>query len=127
MGDAKPWQIILIVVAVVGVGFSVWRFGFASQGDRHLLADSIVMIDVNTGELFEFSLRGRRGVMVPASNPQTGLEALLPVFQSETDGGWMVSRRDIDALRDSNIEFRAVDRATGRATPASATPLRVNN
>lgn len=86
MGDAKPWQIILIVVAVVGVGFSVWRFGF---GDRVVQSDHVTTMCVVTGEIYEIRLGKAKGLMLPAKHPETGERTLFPAEQQ--GGKWVVS------------------------------------
>lgn len=127
MGDVKPWQLILMIAAIGVLGFSVWNFGFKSKGDLDLLADSVVMIDVTTGDLFEFSLKGRRGVVVPAVNPDTGTRTLIPVEPGPEGQGWSVSERNLNVLRSLEVQISAIDRSTGRATPSGQTPKRIRN
>ena len=126
MEKVKPWQIILMIAAVGVLGFSVWKFGFASGSDKGLLADSIIMVDVETGELFEYSLKGKRGVMVPANNPNSGKLSLMPVHK-EPDGSWVITRRDMDAIRYVEATVKVVDRSSGVVTPANETPTRASN
>lgn len=125
MGNVKPWQIILIVVAFGALGFSVWKFGF-SAGSEALMANSVIMVDVETGELFEFSLKGRRGVMVPGENPDSGKITLMPVFKQD-DGSWMIGERDLPALQYVEATVNVVDRSSGMVSPKSDSPKRISN
>jgi len=89
MQGVKPWQLAVIVIGLlVGGGLIAWQ-GFASDEVR--LADSILLVDVTTGEIFEAPLPRGRTVGFPAKNPKTGKETLLPA--SQLDGKWFVGSR----------------------------------
>lgn len=122
MGDAKPWQIVLIVVAVVGLGFSVWRFGFTKGPD---LPDSVLLVDVKTGNLFELQLGGRKAAYYPEKHPDTGERTLMPVIKRD-DGVWQIGPRILPALEDVQGETPAVtDTSTGVVNVVDERPRRI--
>ncbi len=125
MDDLKPWHIVLIIAAVGVLGFSVFRFGIGSSPEAQM-ADSITMVDVETGQLYNFSLKGRRGVLVPGKNPETGKFTLMPVYQDDNDD-WIVGQRDLDAMQYLEGTPSNVDRATGRATTNGESAVTVSN
>lgn len=126
MGDAKPWQIILIVVGILGAGVSLWWFGLRGSDADRLMANSIVMVDVESGQLYEFQLKGRRGVMIPERHPESGKIALLPVEQ-DSSGNWVISDRSRATLQYVEVTNNAVDRTTWIATVKDQKPIRVKN
>lgn len=98
MDNAKPWQIAVIVGGfLIGVGLIVWQL---TRGDELPLAGRVVMADLTTGELFEFSTTTKT-TLVPEKNPTTGKYNLIPVELSP-DGKWRVRRRYTDSV--SQIE-----------------------
>ncbi|MCC7390074.1 MAG: hypothetical protein IT431_15045 [Phycisphaerales bacterium] len=123
MQKVKPWQIVLFVLAVGALGFGLYRSFFRQKLD---LSDSIVMVDVETGELYRFSIAGRRGVGVPNYNPDSGKLTLLPVTQDE-QGVWKITERALRLLGDLEVDAKAVvSRDTGEVSavgsPKKATP-----
>jgi hypothetical protein len=122
MGDVKPWQIVVLVVATVALGASLF-FTFGRSGPRVQLASTMIMADVTTGELFEFSISGRRGMTVPGLNPDSGRFLLLPVERNDS-GGWVINERARGLLSDLEAEPAAVDRKTGEVQ-VSGRPRRV--
>lgn len=126
MGDAKPWQIVLIVVGILGAGVSLWWFGLRGSDADRLMSNSIVMVDVETGQLYEFQLKGRRGVMIPERHPDSGKIALLPVEQ-DGSGNWVISDRSRPTLQYVEVTNNAVNRSTWVANVNNQKPIRVNN
>lgn len=111
MDNVKPWQIILIVVAIAFLGFSVWKFGFSHGPD---LPDSVILVDVKTGDLFRLDISGRKAGYYPELNPDTGERALIPAYKAD-DGTWMISRHSLPVLQDVTGDTPAVlDRGSGR-------------
>jgi hypothetical protein len=112
MGNVKPWQIVLMVVAVVAVGASAY-FSF-SGGSEVKFAKEITMVDVNTGDLFFFPVSRREVVFPPETNPTTGKRALLTVNKNES-GKWILEGRQRAAmLADIEGDHKAViDSKTG--------------
>lgn len=113
MGNVKPWQIVLMVAAVVAVGVSAYLTIFNS--DRVVLADRVRMVDVNTGEEFDIAPDDIR--IIPSHNPKADTFSLLPV--QEQDGKLFVIDRYRGAIQ--NIEgtkAAVVDARTGEVRVA---------
>lgn len=103
MGDVKPWQIVVLVAAVVIVGSSLYlSFG---RGPKLELADSVRMVDVNTGELFNLRI-GKGGATIPGTNPKTRTLTLLPVVERE--GKWYLAERYLPAMQNLEGKHEAV-------------------
>jgi hypothetical protein len=107
VGKFKPWQIVVVVAAVVAVGISVLRLAVRESSPH--LADSVRMVDVNTGDLFDMQV-GR--TMIPAKNPRTGTYSLLPV--ERRDGEMVLSERYRVALKGIEGSHGAVEASTGK-------------
>jgi hypothetical protein len=109
MGDIKPWQIVVLVAAVVVVGASV----YFSLGDGDVRVDSHVqMVDTSSGELIRVRV-GKGGATIPGKNPQTGQMTLMPV--EERDGQWFIRERYLSALQFIEGDKAAViDAGTGQ-------------
>lgn len=107
----KPWQIALIVIGLlVGAGSTIYTL-LGSGGPQ--LADSVLLIDVETGQLYRASTRSK-AIMLPARRPSDGKIALLRV-RVDDQGKYYVTDRDlrlIDAL-DKGIEVKAVATDSG--------------
>lgn len=124
MGNVKPWQIVLMVVAVVAVAASAY-FSFSGSSGRPELISEITMVDVTTGQLFNFTLGGKRGVSVPETNPDSGKRTLVPVYK-DSAGTWMVDPRDRPALREFSKEPKLfVDGNSGKVEAAPGKPRHV--
>lgn len=83
MGDLKPWQIVVIIAAVIAVGFTGWRLLTA---DRVAQPSGYMTVDVRTGQLYDIQKGKARGVVVPARHPETGERTLYPV--NNENGTW---------------------------------------
>lgn len=90
MDGLKTWQKVLAVVALVVLAGSLW-FTFFS-GDRVRLASRVYLIDVVSGDVFVADISGRRSVIIPAKNPETGERTIVPVERME-NGDHVVSSR----------------------------------
>jgi hypothetical protein len=110
MGDVKPWQIVVLVSAVVMLAASV----YFSMGDGDVRVDShIRMMDAATGELFSIRV-GKGGATIPGKNPKTGEKTLMPVEEREP-GQWFIRERYLGALTEIQGDKSAVvDPKTGR-------------
>ncbi|MEZ6319114.1 MAG: hypothetical protein R3B49_10240 [Phycisphaerales bacterium] len=104
MSQIRPWQAALFVVAILVLGGSVVLSMMGSRGVRN--ANSVVMVDVKTGDLFEFSVSGHMAVFVPEMNPETGQETLLSVYRDD-EGAWRLTGGSISALQD--LQKQGVD------------------
>ena len=124
MGKVKPWQVVLLVLALVALGTSAY-LSFGSSPDRPRLISEITMVDVTTGQLFSFSLGGKRGVSVPETNPDSGKRTLVPVMKDES-GSWIVGPRDRAVLSTFSQEpTLVVDRGSGKVQGAPGEPRHV--
>jgi len=122
MDGIKPWQLAIIIIGLVGgIGLVGWNlFG----GEKIQQADSVVMVDVNSGELFQFSVKGSKSVLIPARHPDTGERTLLPVDKGE-DGGWVVAARYMHVMSRYKPEERTSIDAQGRVKGDSGKIKRV--
>lgn len=126
MGDVKPWQVVLIVASFLVLVGSVWFFGFRPTDDSRLMANALVLIDVESGQLYEYDLRGRKGVIIPERHPDSGKLSLIPVFQDE-GGGWIVGERDLSSIGLVEVPVSAVDARSGQVLNFSQEIIRINN
>lgn len=84
----KPWQWVLMAVALVVLSVSVWRSVFA--GDRPELPDRLTLVDIATGSTFYIKTGGRRLAILPERHPETGERSLFPITKNE-DGKWVIA------------------------------------
>jgi hypothetical protein len=112
MEQIKPWQIILIVVAVGVLGFSVWKQISKPSID---LPNSVTVVDVTTGDLYTMKLGKRNGAYFPEKNPESGKNTLMPIVKNE-NGDWYVDGHAMGVLQDVNGEINVVDEVTGKVT-----------
>ena len=88
MGELKPWQIVLMIVAVLVLAGSLWM----TLGGRSVPnPNQIIVADVETGELFSIDTSGSKLALLPARHPETGEKTLYPV-QKNDDGEWVITR-----------------------------------
>ncbi len=106
MGSARPWQVILFILALLALSGGL----FLSCRGGVNLADSLLMVDVKTGDRFRFDTGGKRGTGVPGKHPDTGERTLLPIV--ERDGAWYLSDHYRTGLEHIEGENPAVDLAT---------------
>jgi hypothetical protein len=109
--NAKPWQLALIIIGLLGgSALVVYNLFFANAGPS--LADTMKVIDVNTGELFEVDLAGK-GYVMPGKNPNSKKRTLLAIVKDEQDGTWFIPGRYLPSLDQVDGEVTAVDPQTG--------------
>ena len=124
MGQVKPWQIVLIIVAIVAAGTSAYLT--LSGGATVPIDDHVLLVDITNGDLFTFSTAGHRAIVPPAKNPETGKIALLRVSKNAA-GDWTVSKRDLGGLSMVEGDPKALlDKKTGHVSVTSETPKRLN-
>lgn len=123
-GKTRWWQWAVMGAAVVAVGVSVW-YSFSRSGSKVDFASQIIMADVTTGDLFSFDVGGRKAVMVPARNPDSGKLTLLPV-ERRPDGNWYIGERELGGLGGLEGEPLAVDRNTGQVRVTGDSPKRAS-
>ncbi len=78
MEKVKPWQIVLMVLAVFVLGFSVWKYGFSNAVPE---TSGYMTVDIMTGQLYDIRKGKAKGVPLPAKHPDTGQRTLYPVNQ----------------------------------------------
>jgi len=98
----KPWQIVLVVLAVVATAFSLFRG--LTRDDGINMPDTVYYVDVLSGTLYAIS--ADELVVVPGKSPEFDERSLWPASRDES--GWVVAPRYLDALRDSKIAERTV-------------------
>lgn len=108
MDNIKPWQIILFVAAIGVLGFTVWRQVNAGNVN---MPDSVLVIDVENGEMYRMSLGKRNGAYFPEKNPSTGEHNLMPVIKSET-GEWVIPNHARPAMQDIDGENKIVNESS---------------
>ena len=121
MGDLKKWHIVLFVLAIVGLGVSL-ALSLRSNEPAGM-ADTLYLVDIETGELFSKSIRNRSAV-VPGTHPTTKRQTLFPVYKDEA-GRWMLRLRYLEGLPADQKADAITNRETGevRVTNESATRL----
>lgn len=125
MNGAKPWQIVLIVVAVLAVSASLWYQIFG--GDDLSSSDSITVVDVKTGELFKSPKPSKRAIELPAINPNTKTNTLVPAYQE--NGEWFVSELFVGYARANSgkgADSIFKEAQGGKINPKSADPVVVD-
>ncbi|MCA9276097.1 MAG: hypothetical protein KDA29_08730 [Phycisphaerales bacterium] len=124
MDSIKPWQIVLFLAAIAVLGFSIWKFG-AGSGVESQMADSMMLVDVQTGQLFEADIRGQRGILIPAKNPDSQKVSLLPVF--EEDGQWYLYERYRGVLNQLDVTHDAITRPDEPVSINGEAPIKFEN
>jgi len=97
MSDIKPWQIILIIVALAVLAFSGWRMlgsGVVAGPDGQMT------VDILTGQLYDVRKGKAKGIMYPAKNPETGERTLFPLIQEDDTDSWILNPRLESAVTD---------------------------
>ncbi len=110
--DIKPWQVVVIVAAVLVLGFSVVRQMGKGKID---FPDSVLVVDVETGDMYRMSLGKRNGAYFPEKNPDSGKHTLMPVIKSES-GEWVIAPHARPALQDIDGENKLVNESNWTVT-----------
>lgn len=124
MQGVKPWQIVVLVAAVLAIGVSLY-FSFNSEDDVEF-ADSMVMVDLESGQLIDAPFPKGRAVSPPATNPDTKRRTFFPA--AERDGKWFVSSRYLPYVKEfvPKPERVLIDAKTGEVKVANDSPKRLN-
>ncbi len=119
MGHLKPWQAVLMIVAIVVLAVSLW---INLLGGDVPNPGSITVADVETGELFYIDTSGRKVALLPATNPNSGERTLFPV-RKDDDGTWKITRMGMGALGSYEGPAAALaDRGSGIVTVSDDKP-----
>jgi hypothetical protein len=113
--QAKPWQIVVIALALVAAGAST-AYMLSQSGPK--FPTKITLMDVTTGQLFEWDTKKYR-VSLPAADPASGEYRLVPVEKGE-GGAWILTGNAKGMLRSITSKVTAVDTKTGEVTGASS-------
>lgn len=125
MSQAKPWQIAVVALGLIG-GVGGVVYSFRSNPGLNL-ADSVPMVDVMTGELYDFEVPKKGSLVFPEINPTTGKETLFPIIKDDA-GNWKLAERYAGGLKllKAKPEELAVDSATGIVKVKEGKPKRIS-
>jgi len=102
MGNVKPWQVVLIVVALVAVAVSAYTT-FAGSDKPHL-ADRLRVVDINTGHEVMMPMSDVKNI--PALNAETNTFTYFPV--EERDGKVFIKERYMGAVPNAEGDHGAL-------------------
>ncbi|MCB9845657.1 MAG: hypothetical protein H6811_06695 [Phycisphaeraceae bacterium] len=94
MGQMKKWQLALFVLAVLALAGGLW---YTMGRGKVTTAGNIQLVDVVTGDRFVGDTSGRKVVFLPAKNPDTGKDTLVPY--QEVDGAIFIRPRWRDMIK----------------------------
>ena len=108
MGQIKPWQIGLFVVAAAALAASMY---FSLKPSDLKLDSSVTMADVATGDVYHLPVgAGPGSATIPGRNPKTGETTLIPIVQE--NGRWVVTERYFPAVKNIPGPHTAVNEKT---------------
>ncbi len=117
MQGAKAWQIVVLVLGLLGGAFGLYySFG---RDDGIEIADSMMLVDVQTGDLYRVDV-SNKGVVLPMAVPGTDRKSLMPCH--EDDGKWFVSERFLGSVQGMAKDTKAVNLSTGEIVVTNAKP-----
>ncbi len=98
-GDAKPWQLVVIALGVLGgIGGVTWMI---MNDEAVELTHEVTLADVTTGELFTVSTK-KRSVIIPEVSPTSGKQTLVRV-EKNAQGKWIAVPQDLDSLAEDTV------------------------
>ncbi|MEM7628074.1 MAG: hypothetical protein AAF356_01490 [Planctomycetota bacterium] len=102
----KPWQIILMIVALLVLGGSIaWQL---SSSDEPEVGGDVLLVDIRSGEVFRANTSGRRAVVIPAKHPDTGERTIYPAERTES-GDLRIKARYLPEVREFNGTIINID------------------
>jgi len=125
MQGSKPWQIVLIVVALLALVASISYQIFNS--DTVTQSTSLTLIDYKTGELFASDIPTGKSAFLPATNPGTKEDTLVPVVKR--DGKFYVAEKYVNYARSLSAKSGAsifADTESALVTPKNSEPVQAN-
>jgi len=122
MDSVKPWQIILVIVAIGVLGFSLWKYGSKPSVESQL-ANSLTLVDVQTGQRYIADISGDHTIIIPGRNPDTNEVALIPIF--EKDGNWYLWERYRSSIEQVKVSPDAVPNVDGPVKILDTEPIRL--
>ena len=121
MKDVAAWKWGVLIGAGV-LSIVVWVFVLGGR-ERVEFADSIKLIDVETGQIYQFSTK--KQLFIPAKSPETGNRTLFSVWE-DVDGTWFVDRRMLGSLRENTDVKVTIDWSSGKVETNGKEIQRVN-
>jgi hypothetical protein len=97
MGGAKPWQIAVMIVALLAALGSIF-YSCSTMGSPVRQASYATMVDVNTGELFTDKYPEKHPVTYPQKRPGSTTPTLYPVSK-KSDGKWRLDGRYLPLIK----------------------------
>ncbi|GJQ30652.1 MAG: hypothetical protein HBSAPP03_25360 [Phycisphaerae bacterium] len=124
MSGIRPWHIVLLAVSILALGVSLY-FSL-SREDEVAFADSIILVDLESGDLIEAALPKKKAVSPPAANPETKRRSLFPAV--EADGKWFVNKRYLAYVKEfvPSPEAVLIDAKSGEVKVQNAKPRRAD-
>jgi hypothetical protein len=119
----KPWQMVVMALAVLGVlGSSIYTC--STMGEKVNQASTVCLVDIKTGDLFEAHYPDKKPVMYPAKRPDTKEAVLYPVRLTE-DNKWLLSGRFLANVKnDKSLNpGLIVDQKSGEVKVTSSKPV----
>jgi hypothetical protein len=111
MGQVKPWQIAVVVVGVLVLGISLFMSVFRDDGVE--FSQTIMLVDVTTGKLYEVGRPDGMAISLPATDPRKNPPAKTLYAAKNVDGKWYVNERMLGELGASKIAVQGLDPKTG--------------
>ena len=108
MQGAKPWQIAVIVLCIIGAA-AMLVFNLMG-GEKQQFASSLTLADIQTGELFDVPL-GKKALVLPMTRAGQASATLYPVYQQ--DGKWLIEQRYRDVKPDVLKNSKVYNPSTG--------------
>jgi len=121
----KPWQMVVMALAVLGlIGSSLYTC--ANVGEKVTQASMVNLVDIKTGDLFVAHYPDKRPVSYPAVRPDTKEAVLYPVHQA--DNKWLIAGRFLgDVKKDKSLKpDLIVDSKSGEIKVTSNKPTRAD-
>ena len=118
-GDAKPWQLVVIALGVLGgIGGVTWVI---MHDEPVELSHQVTLADVTTGELYTVSTK-KRPVIIPEVSPTSGKQTLVRV-EKNAQGKWIALRQDLASLADDadRAALQENNEVTAKGEPKSLT------
>ena len=120
MGDLKPWQMIVIALAVLVLGYTGWSF---ISNDSIQQPSGIMTVDIMTGQLYDVQKGRAKGMALPARHPETDERTLYPVKRDE-QGDWHIIERYAAGI-DDELRAESLLRGSGlKIEFSSASPIK---
>ncbi len=120
MGQAKPWQIAVVVVGVLVLGISLFMTMF--RGDRVEFSQTVMLVDVTTGKLYEVGRPDGVAISLPAMDPRKNPPTKTLYPAKNVDGKWYVNERVLEELGASKLAVQGLDPKTGLLSDQAQKP-----